>query len=347
MRDDRLADPEAVLEAAGESRMTVVIGDVDVGKTTLVTALANGLLARGFRVGIVDADVGQSEIGPPTTIGLGRVVRSLERPRDAELVALRFVGATSAARDVLAAVVGTASLAERAHAFGLERIVVDTSGLVRGDLGRRLKQAKIDRLGPDIVVALQREGECEPILRRYDHATRPRVFRMDALAGTRQRTPDERRRHRERALAAHFAGSRRVTLDPGCVTFRSPALFAGAALPESALREAERVIETELVWGEWRIDELVLISRTPLVAFAREGLVQHFRARAIVSHALEEFEDVLAGLDDTSLETLGLGVVRLLDFGAPALTLDTCVSAERIASVTIGRERYSHPRFAV
>lgn len=323
--------------------MTVVIGDIDVGKTTFVTYLANGLLAGGFRVGIVDADVGQSEIGPPTTIGLGRVVRSLERPSDAELIALRFVGATSAVRDVLAAVVGTTSIAERARAFGLERIVVDTSGLVRGDLGRRLKQAKIDLLRPDIVVALQRAGECEPILRLYDRSSRPRVFRMPALAAARTRTHDERRRHRERALAAHFASSRRVTLDPACVTFRSPGLFAGAALPESALREAARVIEAELVWGEWRIDELVLISRTPLVESARETLAQHFRAPTIVSHALEEFEDVLAGLDDTSLETLGLGVVERIDFAERALTLETCVSAERIASVTIGRERYSRP----
>ena len=115
------AEPRDALDAAARSRVTVVIGESDTGKTSLVAALANALFSRDATVAIVDADIGQSEIGPPTTVGLGRVTRQLGRPADAEVVVLRFVGATSAARDLRATVQATGQLVDRARALGFER----------------------------------------------------------------------------------------------------------------------------------------------------------------------------------------------------------------------------------
>ncbi len=46
----------------------LLLGAADTGKTSLVLALANELSAQR-PVGIVDADIGQSHIGPPTTVG--------------------------------------------------------------------------------------------------------------------------------------------------------------------------------------------------------------------------------------------------------------------------------------
>ena len=63
---------EALTAAVADAAVTVVIGEVNSGKTTLVARLASALFARGRSVGVLDADVGQSEIGPPTTVGLGR-----------------------------------------------------------------------------------------------------------------------------------------------------------------------------------------------------------------------------------------------------------------------------------
>ena len=64
-------DPGArpVLEAVRRARVTMVVGASDTGKTTLTAYLAGALAARGETVAVVDADVGQSEIGPPTTVG--------------------------------------------------------------------------------------------------------------------------------------------------------------------------------------------------------------------------------------------------------------------------------------
>jgi len=46
----------------------LILGGIDTGKTTLTAAMA-GRLAQSSRVGVIDADIGQSHIGPPATVG--------------------------------------------------------------------------------------------------------------------------------------------------------------------------------------------------------------------------------------------------------------------------------------
>lgn len=196
----------AALEAAARARVTMVVGASDVGKTTLTTAGAGALAARGERVAVVDADLGQSELGPPTTIGLARVAGPLAGLRDAELLALEFVGTTSPAHAVTAAARATAGLVEQARRAGFDRILVDTSGLVAGAVGRWLKRTKVELVRPDLVVVIARGDESDAIAADASGQPGVQVLRV-AAAGARRRSPDERRRHRARALAAYFAGA--------------------------------------------------------------------------------------------------------------------------------------------
>jgi polynucleotide 5'-kinase involved in rRNA processing len=198
--------PAAALAAAAAARVIVVIGGNDTGKTTLVTRLASELARRGSTVGVVDADLGQSDVGPPTTVGLGRVRAPIERLAQAEVVALHFIGVTSPARCVHETAEATARLAAHALRNGCDRLVVDTCGLVDGDVGRSLKRSKIERVAPDLVIALQREDECETILGDCAATGRPRIVRLPA-APTTPRSMNARRRHRERLLARHLAGA--------------------------------------------------------------------------------------------------------------------------------------------
>ena len=61
----------ALLDVLTEEKgMTIVLGETDTGKTTLANFLIFNLCQRGSRVALVDADIGQSTLGPPATIGL-------------------------------------------------------------------------------------------------------------------------------------------------------------------------------------------------------------------------------------------------------------------------------------
>jgi polynucleotide 5'-hydroxyl-kinase GRC3/NOL9 len=219
--------PAAALQAAAAARVTLVLGGNDTGKTTLVTGLASALAARGEVVFVVDADLGQSDVGPPTTVGLGRVDGAVRDLTQAEVIGLEFVGMTSPARCMRETAEAAARLVARAQEAGAARVLVDTSGLVEGGFGTALKRIKIDRVHPDLLIALQRARECEPILRLYEG--RVAVLRLPAATAGR-RSAAERRRHRQRALDAHLAGARPVALDLRRVAARPAPAGRGLAV---------------------------------------------------------------------------------------------------------------------
>ena len=223
-----MTDWAAALDAASRARVTLVIVPSDTGKTTLTTRLA-AALAAGGPVAIVDADLGQSDIGPPTTIGLGRARPDLGRAGDAELLGLEFVGATTPVANLRLTARATRALVERALAAGFVHVIVDTCGMVLGGLARAVRRTQIDVVAPDLLIVLQRRGECEHLVTGYEAAGRPVVLRLPPLAGVVRRTQADRRRHRARALAAYFAGATAVRLDLARVVVE-PAGAAGGAL---------------------------------------------------------------------------------------------------------------------
>lgn len=72
---------DGLLELAGRLRLdldalgcrrVLVLGAADSGKTSLVEALARTECRAGKPVCVIDSDVGQSHIGPPTTVAWPR-----------------------------------------------------------------------------------------------------------------------------------------------------------------------------------------------------------------------------------------------------------------------------------
>ncbi len=171
----------------------MVIGATDAGKTVLCWWLAERLAESGS-VAVVDADLGQSVLGPPGTVGW----RLLGGDRDRFI----FVGVTSPAARPL----GTASatfLACRRAGEAADRVVLDTSGYVHGSGAVALKRAKTDLVRPSDVVLIEAEpGGLEPIAR----ALRPgetRVHRLEAIAADRK-SASFRHRWRQTRFEEHL-----------------------------------------------------------------------------------------------------------------------------------------------
>lgn len=330
---------EEAVRRAEAARVLLVIGETDTGKTSFTTYLAGSLAARGFSVGVVDADLGQSDIGPPTTVGLGRIAGPVERLDEAEVVGLFFVGSTSPQGHLLPTVIGTRKMVEKAFRLGFEKVVVDTSGLIQGEMGRLLKQHKIEAVSPDLVLCLQRNGECEHILHPYLRGARPEVLRLASAGAGKRRSQEERRQHRERSLQAYFHAARTVHLDLGRVALCQPALYVGQALSPRQLEELAGTLDDMVLWAERRGNELVLVTPDPL----KEGQLRQLGRRhedvAVTNYSLDDFQGALAGLEDAERETLGLGIVRGVDFGKRLLAVETPVDESAVACVRVGRHK--------
>jgi polynucleotide 5'-kinase involved in rRNA processing len=157
---------EIVGRATRARGITMLVGGLDTGKSTLARRIARAVLDEGLTAAILDADIGQSSVGPPSTVGL-KLVRDpadLEPDALARADALAFVGTTSPQGHLLPLVSGSRLLLDHARAQGADMVVVDTTGLVSGVFGQILKFQKIGLLRPDLVVGLERGEELEPLL---------------------------------------------------------------------------------------------------------------------------------------------------------------------------------------
>jgi polynucleotide 5'-kinase involved in rRNA processing len=157
---------EIVGRATRARGTTMLVGGLDTGKSTLARRIARAGLDQGLTAGILDADIGQSSVGPPSTVGLKLVREAADLEPDvlARADALAFVGTTSPQGHLLPLCSGSRLLLDHARAQGADLVVVDTTGLVSGVFGQILKFHKIGLLRPDLVVGLERGEELEPLL---------------------------------------------------------------------------------------------------------------------------------------------------------------------------------------
>ncbi|WP_298271820.1 polynucleotide 5'-hydroxyl-kinase [Geobacter sp.] len=183
-----------------EGGTTLLLGATDSGKSTLVRWLVGSLAAAGTAVALVDADVGQSALCLPGTVGMAlfRTPHDVAEYRCGEF---SFLGSANAARIIPALAGATGRLAARAR-HEAPALIIDTTGLIDGIPGVALKVGKIRETRPDRVVAIQHEGECEPIL---SHLGSTGVFRLLPSPHVTRRSPEARARRRRMRLAAYFA----------------------------------------------------------------------------------------------------------------------------------------------
>ena len=69
----------------------LILGASDTGKSTLAHLLVHQLCQRGNIVALVDGDIGQSVLGPPTTIGLALFDPAPQKLEDGQAMASYFV----------------------------------------------------------------------------------------------------------------------------------------------------------------------------------------------------------------------------------------------------------------
>ena len=203
-------------------------GASDTGKTTCLRAAASHLAQRGLLpLAIVDADIGQSTVGPPTTVGLTLVTkRNLPILLTDRLPchAMSFVGALSPVGYLLQTIVATKRLVDKALRRGARAVLVDTTGLIGQSVGFQLKLNKIELLEPRHIVALQREGELEGLLSVLAGRLGLTVHRLAVSCQVRPRSPAERYRYRTNRFAVYFRGATKVPLETSKVSVLSPRL---------------------------------------------------------------------------------------------------------------------------
>jgi polynucleotide 5'-hydroxyl-kinase GRC3/NOL9 len=187
----------------------MVVGASDTGKSTLACYLYQELCSRGCLAAYLDADIGQSTLGLPTTLNLALASEPGDDrfPPQGPSVTY-FVGSITPRGHMLPMVIGAHRLQQRALKLGAEAIVVDTTGLVdKAQGGKALKQWKVELLRPMVVIGLQRRHELEPILWPLRRDGWVRCVELPVSPYVVERSREARIGRRQQRLARYFAGA--------------------------------------------------------------------------------------------------------------------------------------------
>ncbi len=326
-------------EVRGESRpvIVMVVGGVDLGKTGLITYIANRLTMMGEKVGIVDADTGQSSIGPPTTIGLGILTEpvpslSIVKPFDAV-----FIGSTSPSGILERSVSAVVQMVRLAVKSGAGMILVDTTGWVSGEGGRQLKLAKADAISPNLIVALERGMELEHLLKFWERFYK--VLRVDPAVELRSRSRDERYSIRGDIYRRWFEGAEAKLFSIEDYVYCNSFLFTGVRLPPESLKEYADRYGFEVLYGEAVEDKILLV--------VGESTEQHSTESSGRLHIvnLEMIKNVLVSFRSREKRFLGLGIILDVDFENGKLKVLTRVDSSRAEAIEFGNIKVNPETF--
>jgi polynucleotide 5'-hydroxyl-kinase GRC3/NOL9 len=198
----------ALLDVLTEEKgMAILLGGPDMGKTTLANFLIFNLCKRGLRVALVDADIGQSTLGPPATIGLAE----FKSDPDWEVILsppeIFFVGSAIPEGHFPLYLKGIKRMVDKAISYATDLILVDTTGFVSGEAGKELKRRKIDLISPRFILALQKSDELEPILALYQENPFYKIYRLPLSEKVKPRSMEERRINRANKFRDYFKDS--------------------------------------------------------------------------------------------------------------------------------------------
>ncbi|MCS7142618.1 MAG: Clp1/GlmU family protein [Aigarchaeota archaeon] len=134
-----------------EDRRVLILGSTDSGKTSLATYLYNNALSRSKRVILVELDTGQSEMCPPTTMGVALSSTPVYDLYNLRPNVIYPFGYTSSQLDVRGSLKVASTVAE-----GLPRglVIIDSDGWVMDEGAALHKTAIVDTFKPSDVVIL-------------------------------------------------------------------------------------------------------------------------------------------------------------------------------------------------
>lgn len=194
---------QTISEVKSKPATIVVIGQSDLGKSSLCTYLVNKLLD-GKRVAVLDGDIGQSDIGPSATVGYGIASRPITKLTNLRLINAFFVGNTSPIKAIAKVLEGLIALKTELSARQPDFVVVNTDGWISGELGTQYKTALINQLKPDVVVGIKVADELATLVANIEIP----VVLVEPSASLSERSLEKRKSLREMTYIRYLRHSK-------------------------------------------------------------------------------------------------------------------------------------------
>lgn len=204
--------------------IVMIMGASDAGKSSFSTYLLNKLVEAKHKVGILDGDLGQSDLGPSATVGYTVAEKQVTELGNLRMQNGFFVGATSPVGAMKQMVQGLGAMMKELQEKQPNYIIINTDGFIIGEVAENYKLSLIKELKPNLVIGIQTKGELEPILSSLGGCG---VITIEPSTAHSTRNIETRKTNRERTYAKYLENSKLL-----CIPMNQLVLEPRNAIPK-------------------------------------------------------------------------------------------------------------------
>ncbi len=312
----------------------MVIGGMDSGKTSFCTFLVNEAVMKKWRTSVIDADLGQSDVGPPSTVGFNFVTEPVKDLFEIDAQDAVFVGSTSPSGAINKVIEGLTQLKDKVIEAGVDFLVINTDGWVEGEEAAAYKVRLAEKVGSSAVVGMQRGNELTPIL---DALHGVKVLVIDSPQLIQPRNREKRKVLRELSYKKYLKGAKMQSFSLSWIKVIDSLLGAGGPLHHRRLETLSNLLGKRPVYSEETVATiLVVLKKSEAVTEAQiKDAEEHFGKRVKVIREGDE-EGLLVGLKDEEDIFLGIGILHEVDYKRKILKIYTPVS-EKVSMLCFGQ----------
>ncbi len=321
--------------AQKEPTTVLVVGSVDCGKTGFCTFLANMAFGKKQKIVIVDGDMGQSDIGPPGTVSFcvfGEPVADLFKLHSEEL---KFIGVTSPSGKTDTVLDAVGYLKQKAAEQSADFIIVNTDGWVEGDAATEYKVGLIERVAPDIIVAVQCEDELSPILNALKNF---QVMVVQSPQIIKKRDQETRKLLRESAYKKYLKEAKVRSFPLSWVAVEGDLKFNGNN-GSPLKKQIQNIIGKEVIFCHEEPDRItIMLGKKVSMNEEHVKKLESELGKHLLFLRRGDEEGLLVALEDANGKVLGLGTIGTVDFEKGTIALNTSVE-EPVSKIRIGQIR--------
>jgi polynucleotide 5'-hydroxyl-kinase GRC3/NOL9 len=308
----------------------MIVGGMDSGKTSFCSFLVNEAVMKKLRTSVIDADLGQSDVGPPSTVGFSFVTETVKDLFDIDAQDAVFVGSTSPSGAINKVIEGLTQLKDRVMEADAEFLVINTDGWVEGEEAAAYKVRLAEKVGPSAVVGMQQSNELTPIL---DSLHGVKVLVIDSPQLIQPRSREKRKLLRELSYKKYLKGAKTQSFSIGWVKVEDSIFGAGGPLLRKRLETLVNLLGRRPLYSEETVAAIFVVLRKSKAVTEEQikAVEEHFGKKVKVILEGDE-EGLLVGLKNEEDKFLGIGILDGVDYKRRILKVYTPVS-EKVSTL--------------
>lgn len=291
----------------------IVLGGTDCGKSTFITFLVNMALDKNMRIAVIDADVGQNDIGPPATVSLAIPEKQLDHLRSLKPYRMFFIGSITpyGVEDLL--ISSILRLTEIAEKDNVEKIIVNTDGWLEAVEAVMYKTKLIYYLNADAIIEMYREN-LEKIYHKIEKICK-KSYKVAIPKAIHKRSKSERSFLRSQGYMRFLKDAQVRTIDLENVPILNSILFNGIQLNIPAL---EKDLNIKIVHAEKLYNSSVVVLSKKDTRHVNRILCNILKEKIGVKYlkVVKEGEEkgLYVGLVGEKAGETGVGIIESIDF---------------------------------